>query len=114
MADDLMGEAASSLTRSTPTMRDSSRNSPASRQISPDKEKDKKKNNKMKQVFHEWQLINKQEPIWLGKTEEITKDYTSFYKSLTNNWEDNQEEDEQHQALRPRSLHHRQLRGADS
>ncbi|KAG0476053.1 hypothetical protein HPP92_012894 [Vanilla planifolia] len=33
MADDLMGEAASSLTRSTPTMRDSSRNSPASRQM---------------------------------------------------------------------------------
>ena len=40
-------------------------------------------------MTHEWQLIKKQKPIWLLKPEEITKvEYASFYKSLTNDWED--------------------------
>ncbi|KAF2932524.1 heat shock protein 82 [Oryza sativa Japonica Group] len=51
--------------------------------------KDKKKKKKVNEVSHEWVQINKQKPIWLRKPEEISREeYASFYKSLTNDWED--------------------------
>ncbi|KAL8510576.1 hypothetical protein ACS0TY_017409 [Phlomoides rotata] len=56
-----------------------------------DKEKEKagKKKKKIKEVSHEWDLVNKQKPIWMRKPEEITKEeYAAFYKSLTNDWEE--------------------------
>ncbi|XP_078447836.1 heat shock protein 83 [Wolffia australiana] len=52
-------------------------------------EEKKSKKKKVKEVSHEWAVVNKQKPIWLRKPDEISKDeYASFYKSLTNDWED--------------------------
>ncbi|KAK8930515.1 Heat shock protein 83 [Platanthera zijinensis] len=57
-------------------------------EVDESKDKDKKKK-KVKEVSYEWQQINKQKPIWLRKPEVITKEeYASFYKSLTNDWEE--------------------------
>ena len=50
------------------------------------KEKTKKTITK---IHHEFELVNKQKPIWTKKSEEISaEEYSSFYKSLTNDWED--------------------------
>lgn len=49
----------------------------------------KKKTKKIQEVLREWEQLNKQKPIWMRKPEEVTKEeYSSFYKSLTNDWEE--------------------------
>lgn len=43
----------------------------------------------IKEISHEWEELNTQQPIWMRNADEIqNEEYSSFYKSLSNDWEE--------------------------
>ena len=74
-------------------VKDDTTDEPKIEEVEEDEEKNtdskKKPKKTVTEVHHEYELVNKQKPIWTRKSEEISaEEYSSFYKSLTNDWED--------------------------
>ena len=62
---------------------------PKIEEIDEEKEKEEKTKKKEKVKSSEFELVNKNKPIWMRAPKEVTKEqYSEFYKSLSNDWEE--------------------------
>merc|ERR1712078_264822 len=76
-------------TEKTVDKKDDDGDEPKIEEVGEEETKKEKKKKKVKEVTHEWDLMNKQKPIWTRKPEEVTKEeYGAFYKALSNDWEE--------------------------